>query len=165
MNIKLLNIKIIILDEPTSGLDPHNRRSLWELIRTYKQGHTIILTTHYMEEADALSDRIALMNHGEVKCCGSPLFLKDKFGSGYRLTLTKDIDNFNQAELENLVRSALGQEPVIQSNVARELCLSIPNDCNSKLPNLLQFIEHNKHKIGIINYGVSSSTVEEVFLK
>lgn len=68
--------RVILLDEPTSGLDPFHRRSLWDTIRQLKQGRTIILTTHYMEEADALSDRIALMHHGKVKCCGSPLFLK-----------------------------------------------------------------------------------------
>ena len=50
-----------------------------------------------MEEADALSDRIAIMNHGQVKCCGSPIFLKKTFGSGYRLTLAKNI-NFKEAE-------------------------------------------------------------------
>ncbi|CAF0704109.1 unnamed protein product [Brachionus calyciflorus] len=156
--------KVIILDEPTSGLDPFNRRSLWEIIRNYKVGRTIIISTHYMEEADALSDRIALMNHGQVKCCGSPLFLKDKFGSGYRLILTKDVD-FNQSELETMLRVILDQEPIIQSNIAREMCISIPNELNSKLPVLLTNIEKYKKKIGILNYGISSATVEEVFLK
>ena len=156
--------KVIILDEPTSGLDPFNRRSLWEIIRNYKNGRTIILTTHYMEEADALSDRIALMNHGVVKCCGSPLFLKDKFGSGYRLTLTKDI-NFNQNELENLVRSTIEREPIIESNIAKEMCLAFPNEMNHKLANFLIKLESEKNKIGVLNYCISSSTVEEVFLK
>ena len=59
--------KVIILDEPTSGLDPYNRRVLWELIRKFKKDRSIILTTHFMEEADALSDRIAIMNHGQIK--------------------------------------------------------------------------------------------------
>ncbi len=156
--------RVIILDEPTSGLDPFNRRSLWELIRNYRQGRTIILTTHHMEEADALSDRIALMSHGRIKCCGSPLFLKSKFGSGYRLTLTKNVD-FNQQELVSLVKTVTGSEPTIQSNVARELCVSVPNEVNDKMPLLLSSIEEFKSRIGIINYGVSSSTVEEVFLK
>ena len=75
----------MFIDEPTSGLDPFNRRGIWELIRKYKKDRTIILTTHFMEEADALSDRIAIMNHGEVKCCGSPMFLKNLYGSGYHL--------------------------------------------------------------------------------
>jgi ATP-binding cassette subfamily A (ABC1) protein 3 len=53
--------KIILLDEPTSGLDPFNRRSLWDMIRNFKKDRTVLLTTHFMEEADALSDRIAIM--------------------------------------------------------------------------------------------------------
>nr|QUF59432.1 ATP-binding cassette transporter Abca3-like4 [Brachionus angularis] len=156
--------KLIILDEPTSGLDPFNRRLLWDLIRNYKSGRTIIISTHYMEEADALSDRIALVNHGKVKCCGSPLFLKNKFGSGYRLTLTKDV-GFNQLELEHMVQNILGQEAIIQSNIARELCLSIPNELSPKLPELLSKIDYHKIDLGILNYGISSATVEEVFLK
>ncbi len=66
--------KIIILDEPTSGLDPFNRLKFWELIRFYKKDRTIILTTHFMEEVDALSDRIGIMNHGVLKCCGKQLW-------------------------------------------------------------------------------------------
>jgi ATP-binding cassette subfamily A (ABC1) protein 3 len=58
--------KVAILDEPTSGLDPYNRRIFWELIRNFKKDRTIILTTHFMEEADALSDRICIMNHGKI---------------------------------------------------------------------------------------------------
>ncbi len=156
--------KVIILDEPTSGLDPFNRRTLWELIRNYKNGRTIILTTHYMEEADALSDRIALMNHGQVKCCGSPLFLKDKFGSGYRLILTKNSD-FKQSKLESVIRQVTQSEPVIESNIAREICVSISTNLSTKLPHLLNELEKKKNELGIINYGISSSTVEEVFIK
>lgn len=104
------------------------------------------------------------MNHGQVKCCGSPLFLKEKFGSGYRVTITKDL-NFDQSLLEDMVQEVLGQEAIIQSNIARELCLSIPNEHNSKLPSLLANLEKYKTRLGIVNYGISSATVEEVFLK
>jgi ATP-binding cassette, subfamily A (ABC1), member 3 len=156
--------KVIIMDEPTSGLDPFNRRGLWELIREYKRGRTIILTTHYMEEADALSDRIVLMNHGKVKCCGSPLFLKDRFGSGYRITISK-ADHFEQSLFERLVSASTGRPPHIQTNIAREICIAVPNELSSTMPQLLAKIESEKGKIGILDYGISSSTVEEVFLK
>ncbi len=146
-------------------VDPFNRRSLWELIRNYKQGRTIILTTHYMEEADALSDRIALMNHGQVKCCGSPLFLKNRFGSGYRLTITKDTSTFSAVAVENLVERVTGRPALVESNIAREMCIAIPTELSACLPELLTYIEDNKKPLGIFNYGISSSTVEEVFLK
>jgi ATP-binding cassette, subfamily A (ABC1), member 3 len=156
--------KVIVMDEPTSGLDPYNRRSLWELIKNYKQGRTIILTTHYMEEADALSDRIVLMNHGKVKCCGSPLFLKDRFGSGYRITVSK-ADHFDLDLLNNTIASVTNKPPIVQTNIAREITISVPNDASALMPQILENLESNKKQIGIIDYGISSSTVEEVFLR
>lgn len=61
-----------MLDEPTSGMDPSARRSTWDLLQTEKAGRTILLTTHFMEEADLLGDRIAIMAAGQVQCCGAP---------------------------------------------------------------------------------------------
>uniref|UniRef100_A0A667YE17 P-type phospholipid transporter n=1 Tax=Myripristis murdjan TaxID=586833 RepID=A0A667YE17_9TELE len=84
--------KIVILDEPTAGVDPYARRGIWELLLKYKQGRTIILSTHHMDEADILGDRIAIISHGKLRCCGSSLFLKKRFGSGYYLTLVRDGD-------------------------------------------------------------------------
>ncbi|KAF7654765.1 hypothetical protein LDENG_00065320, partial [Lucifuga dentata] len=81
--------KIIILDEPTAGVDPYARRGIWELLLKYKQGRTIILSTHHMDEADILGDRIAIISNGKMRCCGSSLFLKKCFGSGYYLTLVR----------------------------------------------------------------------------
>jgi ATP-binding cassette, subfamily A (ABC1), member 3 len=156
--------KVIILDEPTSGLDPFNRRMLWELIKSYKSNRTIILTTHYMEEADALSDRIVLMSHGKVKCCGTPLFLKDRFGTGYRVTVSK-ANNFNMSLFKRLVLATTRASPIIQTNVAREICIAVPKQFAASMPGLLRAIEVEKHNIGILDYGVSSPTVEEVFLR
>uniref|UniRef100_A0A3B3V8X0 P-type phospholipid transporter n=1 Tax=Poecilia latipinna TaxID=48699 RepID=A0A3B3V8X0_9TELE len=82
--------KIVILDEPTAGVDPYARRGIWELLLKYKQGRTIILSTHHMDEADILGDRIAIISQGKMQCCGSSLFLKKCFGSGYYLTLVRD---------------------------------------------------------------------------
>uniref|UniRef100_A0A3B3WR13 P-type phospholipid transporter n=1 Tax=Poecilia mexicana TaxID=48701 RepID=A0A3B3WR13_9TELE len=82
--------KIVILDEPTAGVDPYARRGIWELLLKYKQGRTIILSTHHMDEADILGDRIAIISQGKMRCCGSSLFLKKCFGSGYYLTLVRD---------------------------------------------------------------------------
>ena len=71
---------MVVLDEPSSGMDPAARRQTWELLQRHRQGRTILLTTHYMDEADVLGDRIAIMSQGVVKCCGSSLFLKKLFG-------------------------------------------------------------------------------------
>ncbi len=99
--------KTIILDEPTAGVDPYARRAIWELLIKLKQGRTILLSSHHMDEADILGDRIAIISSkisferlmlknsncinldGQLKCCGTSLFLKTTFGEGYILTLVK----------------------------------------------------------------------------
>ncbi|XP_078506456.1 retinal-specific phospholipid-transporting ATPase ABCA4 [Lissotriton helveticus] len=81
--------KVVVLDEPTSGVDPYSRRSIWDLLLKYRQGRTIILSTHHMDEADLLGDRIAIISQGKLYCSGSPLFLKNCFGTGFYLTLVR----------------------------------------------------------------------------
>uniref|UniRef100_A0A3B1KAG6 ATP binding cassette subfamily A member 12 n=1 Tax=Astyanax mexicanus TaxID=7994 RepID=A0A3B1KAG6_ASTMX len=70
--------RLVVLDEPTTGVDPCSRRSIWEIILQHKQERTIILSTHHLDEAEVLSDRIAFLERGGLKCCGSPYYLKDK---------------------------------------------------------------------------------------
>jgi ATP-binding cassette subfamily A (ABC1) protein 3 len=72
--------RVVLLDEPSSGLDPGARRQIWDLIQLEKKNRTIIMSTHFMDEADLLGDRIAIMAEGQVQCCGSSLFLKKKYG-------------------------------------------------------------------------------------
>ncbi|XP_052776388.1 phospholipid-transporting ATPase ABCA1-like isoform X2 [Mya arenaria] len=89
------NSKTVILDEPTAGVDPYARRAIWQLLLKLKKGRTIILSTHHMDEADVLGDRIAIISQGQLCCVGSSLFLKSRYGNGYYLTLVradKDID-------------------------------------------------------------------------
>lgn len=70
-----------MLDEPTSGMDPASRRTLWDFLENEKKGRTMLLTTHFMDEADLLGDRIAIMAGGKLQCYGSPFFLKKKYGT------------------------------------------------------------------------------------
>jgi ABC-type multidrug transport system ATPase subunit len=82
------NPSVILMDEPTTGMDPVSRRQVWDLIQNMKRGGRVILmTTHAMEEAELLSDKLAVLNHGEVKCLGSPLQLKNLLGKGYRVSM------------------------------------------------------------------------------
>ena len=87
------NPKIIFLDEPSSGLDIGAKHKLWDKLKQYKEGRIIILTTHYMEEADYLGDRIAIMGEGTIRTIGSSMFLKNKFGVGYTLNIYKQKDD------------------------------------------------------------------------
>ena len=83
------NSKFVLLDEPTSGLDIQARRSLWNMLRDYKKDRIILLTTHYMDEADILGDRIGILTNGKMTCLGSSMFLKNRFGVGYVMTAIK----------------------------------------------------------------------------
>src|SRR5213083_1878230 len=80
--------KLVFLDEPTTGLDPGARRELWGLIRQLKsEGTTILLTTHYLDEAEQLADDVAIMNHGKIVARGSPASLITQFGAGAVIVL------------------------------------------------------------------------------
>lgn len=80
--------ELVFLDEPTTGLDPNARRAIWEVIKNLKaKGKTIILTTHYLEEAEQLSDRVAIVNHGKIVAMGTSDDIIEQFGSGERLEI------------------------------------------------------------------------------
>ena len=94
--------KVVMLDEPTSGMDPASRRATWDLLQQQRSNRTILLTTHFMDEADLLGDRIAIMAKGELQCCGSSLFLKRKYGAGYHMVMVKE-PYCNLGEISRLI--------------------------------------------------------------
>ena len=78
--------ELIFLDEPTTGLDPQARRAVWEVVRKLKkEGRTVMLTTHYLEEAEELADRVAIMNHGKIVAMGTTEEIESKYGSGQKM--------------------------------------------------------------------------------
>jgi len=87
---------IIFLDEPSTGLDPKHRRQLWNILTKdeFRQKRSMVITTHSMEEADTLCTRIGIMTKGVLRCIGSSLHLKSKYGGGYHLYVNckKDIE-------------------------------------------------------------------------
>ena len=89
MALSLVNDpKVVFLDEPTTGLDPQARRAVWEVVRTLKaEGRTVMLTTHYLEEAEELADRVAIMNHGRIVAMGTTAEIEARYGSGQRMAV------------------------------------------------------------------------------
>ncbi|HBA73382.1 MAG: ABC transporter ATP-binding protein [Geobacteraceae bacterium GWC2_55_20] len=94
--------QLLFLDEPTTGLDPQSRRAVWDYIRSLAGSMTIFLTTHYLEEAEQLCDRIAIMDHGRLVALGSTRELKDRLSGAtvYEIELERDVDQY-----ETLLRS------------------------------------------------------------
>ncbi|KAG1677979.1 ATP-binding cassette sub-family A member 2 [Nymphon striatum] len=120
--------RTIILDEPTAGIDPYSRRAIWDLILKYKKGRTILLSTHHMDEADMLSDRIAIISNGQIKCCGSSLFLKNNLGDGYHLHLVKKSsslnadDNLSDNETEDANTTFAQHDGVVNDSFVTDCC-------------------------------------------
>ncbi|XP_072234331.1 retinal-specific phospholipid-transporting ATPase ABCA4a [Leuresthes tenuis] len=197
--------KVVILDEPTSGVDPYSRRSIWDLLLKYRAGRTVIMSTHHMDEADLLSDRVAIISQGRLYCCGSPIFLKNCFGAGFYLTLVRRMkhDNIKQAScdctqdcsckcskclkfkasqeesqspgrkldgnLETItavVHHHVPQARLIEA-IGQELTFLLPNR-NFKpraYASLFRELEETLVDIGLSSFGVSDTSLEEIFLK
>ncbi|XP_044269819.1 phospholipid-transporting ATPase ABCA3-like [Tribolium madens] len=155
--------KIVLLDEPTAGIDPSSRRALWDLLQVEKNERSILLTTHYMDEADLLGDRIAIMANGELKCCGTSFFLKKKYGAGYHLILEK-LPNCNPKKVTELLKKYI-PDIQIHGNVGSELSYLLKENYVAYFENLLYDLEINTEKLGIRSYGISLTTLEDVFLK
>uniref|UniRef100_A0AAQ5Z9M5 ABC transporter domain-containing protein n=1 Tax=Amphiprion ocellaris TaxID=80972 RepID=A0AAQ5Z9M5_AMPOC len=155
--------KVVMLDEPTSGMDPSARRATWDLLQGEKRGRTILLTTHFMDEADLLGDRIAIMAGGELQCCGSPLFLKNKYGAGYHMVIVKDA-LCNVSEITRLVHMYV-PNATLESSAGAELSYILPKESTSRFELLFAELEMNRDELGITSYGASVTTMEEVFLR
>ncbi|XP_050090675.1 cholesterol transporter ABCA5-like isoform X2 [Anopheles aquasalis] len=158
--------KIIILDEPTAGVDPYSRRHMWSILQNRKHGKVILLTTHFMDEADILAERKAVVSRGRLRCCGSSLFLKNKFGVGYHLTLVLDT-NACEPSITKLVNEHVPQAEKARRH-GRELSYILPHDAVNSFVSLFDDIEKEiktkRLMLGICSYGVSMTTLEEVFL-
>jgi ATP-binding cassette, subfamily A (ABC1), member 3 len=115
------------LDEPTSGMDLAARRQLWNMLREYKAGRIIMLTTHYMDEADVLGDRIGIMNKGRLTTLGSSLFLKNRFGVGYNLNLVRESKE-RAEDFDSFIKQKLGEESRCLSQVQNEITYQLCNE-------------------------------------
>ena len=152
--------EIVVLDEPSAGLDPQSRLVLWEYIHSLskEKGKTIILTTHLMEEADRLSDRIAIMDHGKLLVLDTPESLKKKIGRGDVVEIQLSNLEMND-KVVSLMRSMEGIEEVkeIKGKVnVRAL------DAVSKLPGMIRSIE--EMGVSVLDTSIRRNTLEDVFI-
>jgi len=157
--------KIVLLDEPTAGMDLTARRRVWDMLKNYKHGRIVILTTHYMDEADILGDRIAIISKGRLRCCGSSLFLKNRYGVGYSLTIVKDSSDPNIGKnVKNFIRGFI-PECKLEDDDPGEVTYQLPIASSSKFRELFGALDKKKVELYIQSYGVSVTTLEEVFLR
>ena len=150
---------LVFLDEPTTGLDPQSRANLWTHIRSLRDrlGTTVFLTTHYMDEADSLSDRILIIDNGAIVAEGTPAELKKRVsGDAITLTLRDEDDARRAAEIAGRLDGA--DAPKTEANVVR---LHVP-DGGRALPVLLAAL--TRDGIDAIGVDINRPTLDDVFL-
>uniref|UniRef100_A0A7N6A7H1 P-type phospholipid transporter n=1 Tax=Anabas testudineus TaxID=64144 RepID=A0A7N6A7H1_ANATE len=187
--------KVVILDEPTAGVDPYARRGIWDLLLKYRQGRTIILSTHHMDEADILGDRIAIISHGKLCCVGSSLFLKTQLGTGYYLTLVKRDYDLTLQSCRNSASTSVSlvtnerlnsvwlygtlyplvlvqedshvPEARLVEDLGHELTYVLPYQSakDGAFVELFHELDDRLTDLGISSYGISDTTLEEVLTK
>uniref|UniRef100_A0A8I5U5U3 ABC transporter domain-containing protein n=1 Tax=Pongo abelii TaxID=9601 RepID=A0A8I5U5U3_PONAB len=155
--------KVVILGEPTSGMDPVSRKVTWDLLQHFKKDRTILLTTHYTDEADVLGDRIAVMIKGSLRCCGSSIFLKKIYGVGYHIVMVKTPD-CNVEEISKLIHYYI-PTATLENDVGTELSFILPKNYVHSFQALFTALEQEQENLGIASFGASVTTMEEVFLK
>ncbi|CAG9563738.1 unnamed protein product [Danaus chrysippus] len=154
---------VLILDEPTSGLDIETRRELWDLLLSLRGSRTVLLSTHFMEEADALGDRVAALHSGRLVCYATTMHLKKAIGTGYRLSVIT-VDVPREASITSLITSHV-PDATLKEQTLNSLSYNLPSKDTSRFPKLFNSLESKKSELGINFIGVGISTLEEVFLK
>jgi ABC-2 type transport system ATP-binding protein len=149
---------LLFLDEPTTGLDPHSRNQVWEIVRTLvAQGTTVLLTTQYLDEADQLADRIAVIEHGKVIAEGTPGQLKASVGSGALHVRLRDPEH--RARAERVLAQVLGVEVQLESDPG-ELSARVSDSDNVGHA----LAELSRSDIAVTEFALGQPSLDEVFL-
>jgi ABC-2 type transport system ATP-binding protein len=151
---------LLFLDEPTTGLDPQSRANLWDHIRALRdRGTTVFLTTHYLEEADALCDRLMIIDHGQVVAEGTPRALKQEVaGDAILISLRQDGHGAERAA------PLLRQQPYVRELTAEDGQVRLyVDDGGTALPQLIRQLD--QAGIGIRSISMSEPTLDDVFLR
>ncbi|CAF3938721.1 unnamed protein product [Rotaria magnacalcarata] len=144
--------------------DPYNRRLIWTIIRKMKEaGKCIILTTHFLQEADVLSDRIAIMSHGCLQANGTPAFLKNQLDFEYRLFIEKN-ETYQNERITAFIQRYIPMIALERESIS-EMIFGIRRTESKYIGKLIHALDEQSKDVGIESYGLSMTTIEEVFLK
>ncbi len=159
------NNKIILLDEPTSGLDAIGRRELWKFLQRNKKDKIILLTTHSLEEAEFLGDRIGIIKEGEYICSGTSSYLKNKYPHGYNINLLIS-SRFNYENRQQMLNDLKVIDSTSFIKISSNSLLTINfNNLNGNVINsIFKYIEDSKSLYNINKYTVSTTSLEDVFI-
>ena len=157
---------LIFLDEPTSGMDITSRRNLWDMLKLCSNGKYIILTTHFMEEAAVLGNRIGILSEGEMKVIGTPLELIEKYAQNVNLNITKHFDSNEDIIISYILDNFNNKNLNIDiENFNREILFRISTENQEiKWSEFFEKLDKDKSKLKIKSYSISKSTLEDVFI-
>uniref|UniRef100_A0A8I5TCY7 ATP binding cassette subfamily A member 10 n=1 Tax=Pongo abelii TaxID=9601 RepID=A0A8I5TCY7_PONAB len=153
--------QVLLLDEPTAGLDPFSRHQVWSLLKEHKVDRVILFSTQFMDEADILADRKVFLSNGKLKCAGSSLFLKRKWGIGYHLSLHRN-EMCDTEKITSLIKQHI-PDAKLTTESEEKLVYSLPLEKMNKFPDLYSDLDKCSDQ-GIRNYAVSMTALNEVFL-
>lgn len=150
------NPAILFLDEPTTGLDPRARRDLWRLVRELRaQGTTVLLTTQYLDEADALADRIVVLDRGRIIAEGTASELKERVGGRSLFVVLADVTRIDDAA--EVIARTVGERPQ-----ARDNTLSVAVTTSAVVPKVLRALD--QADIEVVEVGLRTASLDDVFL-
>ncbi|EFH41012.1 hypothetical protein ARALYDRAFT_496340 [Arabidopsis lyrata subsp. lyrata] len=155
------NPKVVYMDEPSTGLDPASRKNLWTVIQRAKQNTAIILTTHSMEEAEFLCDRLGIFVDGGLQCVGNPKELKGRYGGSYVFTMTSSIEH--EEKVERMVRHISPNAKRVY-HLAGTQKFEIPKQ-EVMIADVFLMVEKAKRKFTVFAWGLADTTLEDVFFK
>ena len=150
---------VLFLDEPSAGLDPQSRIALWEVLRDlHSSGQTILLTTHYMEEADELCDRVAIIDQGKVISIGAPAELKQTLGGDTVVTVQADGD------IEQLRAKLCTSVPgAVDATTLEDRVMLTVSGRSGLLPEVMRVAADGGHDV--VDLGIHETTLEDVFIE
>ncbi|XP_069808343.1 ABC-type organic anion transporter ABCA8-like isoform X2 [Dendropsophus ebraccatus] len=154
--------EVLLLDEPTAGLDPFSRHRVWSILKERKSDRVTLFSTQFMDEADILADRKAVLSSGSLKCVGSSLFLKRKWGIGYHLRMQVS-PSCNLDAITSVIQEHISSAKLSTQNV-EDLTFTLPFDQMDSFPALFSHLDE-RVGVDIRSYGVSITTLDDVFLK
>ena len=157
---------LIVLDEPTSGMDITSRRNLWDILKKCSTGKFIILTTHFMDEASVLGNRIGILSEGEMKVIGTPLELIEKYTQSVNLNITK-LSGVNDDNIIDYIYNKFKTKniDIDFENFNSEILFRISTSKNQiKWSDFFNELDRDRVGLGIKNYSISKSTLEDVFI-
>ncbi|XP_060170129.1 ABC transporter A family member 7-like [Lycium barbarum] len=153
--------KVVYMDEPSTGLDPASRKMLWDVVKHAKQDRAIILTTHSMDEAEYLCDRIGIFVDGNFQCFGTTDELKARYGGSYMFTMTTSPEN--GSEVEDLVKS-LSPNAKKTYHLYGTQKFELPK-YEVKISDVFLAVRQAKERFPVQSWGLADTMLEDVFIK